>query len=108
MEAGGSPDGETVGGICMCAGDGDGKTPPQIPSNVQILETSVSWDSNPGLEMFWYMLPSLGRAASPRATRVIRQLEKSLSIVALPPLLHPFNLKSIMMGNTSREADSVY
>lgn len=55
VEAKALPDGETVGGICMWAVEGDGETP-EAPPGPQILKTSVSWDSNPGLKVFYLLV----------------------------------------------------
>lgn len=43
MEVGVLPDGETVGGICLWIGEGDEKIP-EVPTNAQILQISLSWN----------------------------------------------------------------
>lgn len=73
MEVGVLPDGETVGGICLWIGEGDEKIP-EVPTNPQILQISLSWDSAQAWSCFVIYLFDfqLGHAASVQATRTIK------------------------------------
>ena len=65
MGVGGLPDGETVGGIYLWMGEGDEKIP-EVPTNLQILQISLSWDSTQARSCFVICLFDfqLGHAAS--------------------------------------------
>lgn len=73
MGVGGLLDGETVGGIYLWMGEGDEKIP-EVPTNLQILQISLSWDSIQARSCFVICLFDfqLGHAASAQAIRAIK------------------------------------
>lgn len=79
----------------MYAVEDDGKTP-AVPSNPQILETSLSWDSNPGLKVVYWLVFQLGHAATTQDTR-----SSEVTVLSHCLLTPPSEPQSLVMESSS-------